>query len=376
MARYSEENLLQLINRIYDAALDSALWPSVLLELTDAVGGSQAMMGIHDVPNRSITVMAPRMNPEDLANYRDHWAPRDILWQRTNRAPVGQLLEAERFVTRDEFVRTPIYNEWHRPLGIGVAGLGVNLFVENGVPALCGIKRPAHRDGFSREETALFAEIAPHLVRAVDMQRRLHKLKQARDAARAVADDERNCIIVVDANGQALEADPAAQRILDSNDGLHIANGVLSATDMAASARLDLLIRRCGRRDQAAPSGGSLTVSRGLGRAPLHIDVAPLGTREQSWNAEWLGLDAPSVIVAITDPEGASTVSTGRLMDRFALTPAEADLAVEIAKGDGRQAAARRLGISVGTVRSHLMRIFDKTGARRQAELVRLLAEM
>jgi DNA-binding CsgD family transcriptional regulator len=63
-------------------------------------------------------------------------------------------------------------------------------------------------------------------------------------------------------------------------------------------------------------------------------------------------------------------------MDRFALTPAEADLAVEIAKGDGRQAAARRLGISVGTVRSHLMRIFDKTGARRQAELVRLLAEM
>ena len=55
------------------------------------------------------------------------------------------------------------------------------------------------------------------------------------------------------------------------------------------------------------------------------------------------------------------------------MTPAEAGFAVEILKGDGIQAAADRLAISLATARTHLSRIFDKTGVRRQAELVRLL---
>jgi len=34
---------------------------------------------------------------------------------------------------------------------------------------------------------------------------------------------------------------------------------------------------------------------------------------------------------------------------------------------------ASRLGISLATARTHLAHVFDKTGTRRQAELVRLL---
>lgn len=376
MARNSDEDVLRLISRVYEAALDSALWPRVLVELTDAVGGSQAMMGIHDVSNRSTAVIAPRMSAEDLASYRDHWARDDILWHRTNSARVGRILEAERFAPREEFVRTPIYNEWHRPLGIGVAGLGVNLFVEDGVPAVCGIKRPAHRDAFSREETAVFAAVAPHLVRAAEIQRRLQELEQARAAARAVAEEERSRIVVVDASGRVLEMDAAARRFLGSEDGLFVENGRLQARDAATSAILERLVKRCGRRNLAARGGGgSVAVPRGRNRAPLHLDVAPISGSDRRGGVEWLRLDGPSAIIAISDPEGAPAVSKQRLIARFALTPAEADLAIEIARGDGRQAAARRLGISVGTVRSHLMRVFEKTGVRRQAELVRILSE-
>jgi DNA-binding CsgD family transcriptional regulator len=55
------------------------------------------------------------------------------------------------------------------------------------------------------------------------------------------------------------------------------------------------------------------------------------------------------------------------------MTPAEAGFAIEILSGDGIQAAADRLSISRSTARTHLSRIFDKTGTRRQAELVRVL---
>lgn len=60
----------------------------------------------------------------------------------------------------------------------------------------------------------------------------------------------------------------------------------------------------------------------------------------------------------------------------FGLTPAEAAFAVEIAKGDGKPAAAERRGISFATARTHLSSIFEKTGTHRQAELIRLLMQM
>jgi DNA-binding CsgD family transcriptional regulator len=64
------------------------------------------------------------------------------------------------------------------------------------------------------------------------------------------------------------------------------------------------------------------------------------------------------------------------LQDTFGLTPAETDVALEIGKGDGRNAAAARLSVTPGTVRIHLQRVFEKMGVHRQAELVRLLAEV
>ena len=77
----------------------------------------------------------------------------------------------------------------------------------------------------------------------------------------------------------------------------------------------------------------------------------------------------------ITDPEANPGVRPQWLREDFGLTPAEAVVAVEILEADGLQAAARRLGISLATAHTHLAHVFDKTGTRRQAELVRLLLQ-
>ena len=64
-----------------------------------------------------------------------------------------------------------------------------------------------------------------------------------------------------------------------------------------------------------------------------------------------------------------------RLCGRYGLTTAEAGVVIEVIPGGGREDIARRLGVSVATVRTHLIRIFAKTGVRRQAELVRLVLD-
>jgi len=61
---------------------------------------------------------------------------------------------------------------------------------------------------------------------------------------------------------------------------------------------------------------------------------------------------------------------TAFLKNRFGLTPAEARLVLRLMSGDSLHSAAKALGIQYETVRTHLKSIFQKTGTRRQAELV------
>jgi DNA-binding CsgD family transcriptional regulator len=58
------------------------------------------------------------------------------------------------------------------------------------------------------------------------------------------------------------------------------------------------------------------------------------------------------------------------LKNRFGLTPAEVRLVLRLVSGDSLRSAAKALGIQYETVRTHLKSVFQKTGTRRQAELV------
>ena len=56
----------------------------------------------------------------------------------------------------------------------------------------------------------------------------------------------------------------------------------------------------------------------------------------------------------------------------YDLTPAEIRIFELICEGETRADISALLGISLSTVKSHLFHVFEKTGCRRQVELVRL----
>lgn len=59
----------------------------------------------------------------------------------------------------------------------------------------------------------------------------------------------------------------------------------------------------------------------------------------------------------------------------FSLTPAEARVAVQVARGATSPEAAAALGLSVQTVKTHVKAVLQKTGARGVKDLARLLVE-
>jgi DNA-binding CsgD family transcriptional regulator len=62
------------------------------------------------------------------------------------------------------------------------------------------------------------------------------------------------------------------------------------------------------------------------------------------------------------------------IAESYKLTPTELRVLFALVDGGGVPDVAAALGIAETTVKTHLARLFAKTGARRQAELVKLVA--
>jgi DNA-binding CsgD family transcriptional regulator len=178
--------------------------------------------------------------------------------------------------------------------------------------------------------------------------------------------------LLVDEDARPLYVNERARRLIDDHDALDFNGGMLSAANPDDGRALQALIACC-RLAGGLAGGGEISLQRQSGGLPLEVLVTPAWSKTEA-AIPWMSGRRPAAIVLISDPEAEMRLRAGELRERFGFTPAEAAFAIEIAKGDGRKAAADRLGITVGTARSHLSSIFDKTGARRQAELVRILA--
>jgi DNA-binding CsgD family transcriptional regulator len=84
----------------------------------------------------------------------------------------------------------------------------------------------------------------------------------------------------------------------------------------------------------------------------------------------------PHTMVILIDLEHWPKPNPITLQKIFGLTPAEANLAVQIAQGEPLADIARANHISIATARTQLAHVFAKTRTHRQADLVALLARV
>jgi DNA-binding CsgD family transcriptional regulator/PAS domain-containing protein len=375
---FGDDKVLDLVESIYDAALDAALWPDILNRIGDAVGGPHVMFGIFDPAIGVMNLLAPRIDPEIMrSDVVEHWVPRNPLLRPSACEPPGKVFTCADFIPLDEFTGTAFYQEWWRPAGFSTEPLVTNLFVDGAASGFFASHGLLNRAPIDSGQKRLFAALAQHLVRAVALQRRLYNVTIASEDTLAGLDRLQQGLLLVDAEARILFANRAARALLDARDGLELEAGALSAFDADAGRTLRGLIASCvGEANAATDCGGEVALSRGADRLPLHVLVTPIRP-ETAMSTILLPLPQRAVaIVLVSNPETKIRARVEHLRERFGFTPAEAAFALEIVKGDGRQATADRLGITVGTARSHLSRIFDKTGVRHQAELVRLLLDI
>ncbi len=359
--------LSELIGSIYDTVVDPSACPTMLDGLADLLGAtSGAQVGAYNAKAHGITMLAPRVDPKELPSFSQYWAN---VWRQCDQHPIGAVIVPEMRISRPDRCSADIFNGSSKPQG-PERMMGATLLTEGSVSTVVSVSRPYSEGEFDAAQTQLFAALVPHLQRAVQLRLRLATLNGPPTSSSEMLNRLPHAVLLVDAGAGVIFANEAATKILSAGRGLSLGRDGLQAETSEDTRRLRQTIADCAEpASELDGAGGRLRLSR-RDRGPLTILVIPHRTQ-----VTWIDILRPAAILFITEAEQAAVLRSERFSRDFGLTRAEAVFASEISKGDGLQAAASRLGVSLTTVRTHLAHVFDKTGTRRQAELVRLMLQ-
>jgi len=180
--------------------------------------------------------------------------------------------------------------------------------------------------------------------------------------------------ITFDADGRVLETDAYGGQLIADDGGAKNAgggarpmlgrdrDGRLSARDPQLRRQLQTALRELTGNPQARPR------ALVLAREPwLDLLLVPSGQRMGTTQA------APAVVGYLHADNWSSADRCEQLAQLFDLAPSEARLALALSRGMSISEAAPELGLTVESARTYSKRIYAKTGARGQADLVRFI---
>lgn len=363
------------VQHIHEAPLAPDGWTRALPSIAGALRSERGILTVQNTGGTTELAVGFGMTSEQAAGFGSAADADTAFWAAVRALPVGFVAPTSGLLPDREYARTIFYNEGVRPLGAFHGLLVSPLNTPQWFVHLSTGRRLGRQD-YDAEDVAVMRTLLPHVVTALRVAIRLADADWRVIGAADALDRLHAGVILVDAAGRVLFANRIAEAILAGGGGLGIDREGIRACSQGATRVLRRLIAGC--TDIAIVNGGpggSVEIPCGEGRSPLRVTVAPFRVDVEQGDTAWLGAARPVAILMTTDPEREQRLRKENLRHQFGLTPAEADVAFEILKGDGRDAAASRLGISVATVRAHLSHIFEKTGVHRQAELVGLLMQ-
>jgi DNA-binding CsgD family transcriptional regulator/PAS domain-containing protein len=284
--------------------------------------------------------------------------------------PPEQVASIADVMPYDEYLETRFYREWAQPQGwVDSASAVLDKSVTGFV--LLSVYRNAegHRvDDVMRRRMQL---IVPHVRRAVMIGKAIDL--RSTEAARLgdAFDGLSAAMFLVDASGRIVHCNLSAHDMLGEGDVLYSQQDILAAVDPQAGHSLRNELAAVSTGDTAAGAGG--------------VAVALSSSPDQHWLAHVLPLTSgarrragivysavAAVFVRKTSLDMPSSMQA--IAKIYKLTPSELRVFAAVVDVGGISAVADALGISEATVKTHLQHVFEKTGQRRQTDLMKLLA--
>jgi len=356
--------LQRLVAAIYDAALEPERWEPVLRSVLERTRANQVVFWMRcpaaGRPGVGFGVeadMEERRRAESPYWHENPWRP--IL----RRIQPGEAVVLDDWVPPRQLARTAFFADYLRPQGVGGCLAGC---VDRGRDySTLGIMRDHHRE-FSEADRELASCLLPHLRQAMRIHLELQRSHRERDAALGALEQLASGVLLVDGGAGLVRENELGAAMLRRGDALRLRQGRVVALHAQDTRELHAAIAAAAAtsRGEGTASGGALRLRRSDGGL-LEVRVVPAGS---GWRRP-----GGAAALFVRAPEAVPRLDGATLRALYGLTATETRVAVLLAAGHTLAEAAERLGIKTTTARTHLRAVFEKTGARRQAELVGLL---
>lgn len=355
----------RILDDLMEAAIDGGQWPDALQSLAGACHAQVGSMILVDRRNGAGEGYCLGVDEKWGSIFVESEARHVAIGAYAVKP--GQVFTDRMVVGRRQFERSTFFDNWARPSGqTDYAGIAV--LNEPGAFAFVGLSRGARKGAFKEEELEALTFVAPRVRQAAKIWVALGATKETQRSLEAAFNRLSHGVYLTDAAGRLRFANRAGVELLEEGAGLALKRGELTSCETAEAALLQASVRAASKRNESRGPFARLNLTRADGSGKATVLVSPLLS-----SAERPVAGAEVLIIAL-QPGGRSPARAMQLRLLYGLTPAESALADRLANGDGLKVAARALAIAPTTARTHLKRVFLKTGARNQIELASLIA--
>ncbi|MBC9877769.1 helix-turn-helix transcriptional regulator [Bradyrhizobium sp. INPA01-394B] len=372
MQQASVEKFSDLIGSIYDCVIAPERWSDVLEGICAELGFATGALSVASLTNMKAVVNA--VSGSDLAQMTRNaigYGPDIIeLWggaERIQQYPLGEPIVQSQAVRQDIIAGNRYYREWALPRGLFDA-VAVGLVRDRAMVGNAIFSQHEQAGPIDDAQLGGLRLLTPHIRRAVTISN-LFDMKAVEAATFSATVEALTVgVVLADENAGIVHSNAAATAMLVAEDPIMVRQGRIAVQAANTTSSLQSAIAQAAKDEAALGQKGiGIPILRGSGD-PLVIHVLPL--RRGQMRAGLSQRAAAALFVAsASGPPRMSHVALDQLYD---LTPAEIRIFELICEGHTRDAISDLLGVSVATVKTHLLHVFEKTGCRRQVDLVRL----
>ena len=350
-------------NAFLAAPFEAEGWDAALRLLARRTGSSHAqLLGLGEAA--ALFNFMPDVDPAYQREFMEieGWRP-EVNWRvAASGRPLEILSEADYDVVREHSGSDDYEEHVHRWGGVH----GCQTVLVEGEGLLVGMAAlRTERDGRTRDrDRAMFAAGAAHALAAVRMQQAM--ARRGAEMTVGAFDAIGAAAFLIDRHGAVAALSAAAEAIVGDRAGgaLCLRRGRLGAARRDADALLQAALGR-------ALAGDAMQqywiASPDEGGAGLLCELFRLPQRDWDFGFE------PRVLVVVRQAKDIPAMRTGPLRAALGLTAAEAEIAVRLANGDGREAIAADRGTSGQTLGTQIKSILRKSDVGREAELTALV---
>jgi hypothetical protein len=162
-----------LIQQIYDAALEDALWPALIHELALLIRASDSLLfSLPDSTHQTPFILAPLIHADAdaWADYASYYRQHDIWMLETKKQGLmrtGTVIHSDQLIERRAFRQSEIYRDLLKPkLGGAEVNMGIVILDESlqdqSPPLFLSLYKSAFDETFTAQDEGLIRHLLPH----------------------------------------------------------------------------------------------------------------------------------------------------------------------------------------------------------------------